>query len=209
MKFASKLIPYYDTRGFDTLICESDKGLYAIFDGMGVSEGARFASSYAKEFMEKIPSSSNFEELKYHLDNVSKHIGENSIGGTTATIVAIDFSGNLHYVHCGDSRLYILKNNRVKQITADEGVENILYNYIGRHGKGVCQLGYIEADEWDKFMLCSDGVTGDRYPDLIDDSIIEHNLNQEVDPEIICEYILSISTKKDDKSIIIGSKDED
>lgn len=201
-----RLIPFYDERGFDTLVCDESRGMFAVFDGMGTSEEARFASTYAKEYLQTTPFCS-YETLKVHLERISNYLGQKQVIGTTATIVTVDpVSNALNYVHIGDSRLYILKKVRVKQITADEGVENILYNYVGQHGKGVCQLGYIEDEDWDRFMICSDGVTGDRKPDLVADYTVETALRYSDTPEIAIDLLLKASTKQDDKSIIVGFK---
>lgn len=209
LKVASKLIPYYDQLGFDGLVCDESCGIFCIFDGMGTSEDARIASGEAVNYFENLPGVSwHFEILRHCLDNISAQLKQMNLStGTTATVVHVDRVGYLHYAHVGDSRLYVLNDNRVKQVTADEGVENILYNYLGKYGVGVCQLGMIEPEKWDKFMLCSDGITGDREPDLMDDKTVEHNLKQDVDPEKICEYFLTLSSKKDDKSIIVVVKE--
>lgn len=208
MNATSSLVPYYDDRGFDALVCDEKKGLFGIFDGMGTHEDARTASNTAADYFASIEDTNlHFEVLRHHLNVLKGKIaGLHLSTGTTATIVHVDRVGHLHFAHCGDSRLYIFRNIRVKQITADEGVENILYNYIGDYGLGICQLGFIDVKDWDRFMLCSDGVTGDRFPDIIPDLTVEDHLLYSETPEIAVNGLLQESTKHDDKSIIVVFK---
>lgn len=206
MQSAFKVVPYYDEHGFDAIICDDQKRLYAVFDGMGTAEDARFASGGAVKHFQELPSPpASFHVLKHELEKYQNTI-RSLITGTTATMVCVDSAYNLHYVHCGDSRLYVTKGSRVKQITADEGVENILYNYIGLNGKGVSQLGTIGRNDWDKLLLCSDGITGDRFPDLLEDTLIEDILKASQMPDDAVDLAIKVSTKKDDKSIVVVYK---
>lgn len=203
---ASILQPYYDKKGYDTLVCDDSNRLYAVFDGMGTSEGARRASQDCRvSFAESYGTYPDHIGLAYFIDRqTSKFMADKQFGGTTATVVSIDDLGTLHYAHVGDSRLYIAKDGRLKQITADEGYENILYNYVGSNGKGVSQLGSILSKDWDRAILCTDGVTGDREPDLLSDALVETILNAfSQASEEVCKALVDISTKKDDKSVVV------
>lgn len=196
---ASVIRPHYDEKGFDTVVVDDINGKYAVFDGMGVSEGARFASSTLKAQFE-MAGSQSYQDLAEFLNYVNQ-IVKKQMGGSTATIVKL-IGEELHFAHLGDSRLYILLDGRVKQITADEGYGNILYNHVGGY-KGVCQLGIIP--KWDKFMICSDGITGDWPEQWIPDSDIEVILNN-FDPEEACHELIAASKKNDDKSVIVVTK---
>jgi serine/threonine protein phosphatase PrpC len=208
MNVASKVIPYYDDKGFDAIVCNEQNGLFGIFDGMGTRPDARIASGMAREYFEDVEQQMlHFEILRYMLLDLKEKIGEKHLStGTTATVVHVDRVGHLHYAHGGDSRLYVLDGQRVKQVTADEGVSNILYNYLGDHGIGICQLGFIDHTRWNKFMLCSDGVTGDTDEQEVSDKDIEMILLTSVRPETAANKILNLSSKPDDKSIIVVSK---
>lgn len=199
---ALKVVPYYNKDGFDTYIVNNDKNLYAIFDGMGTSPQARRASETARDFFEKNEGSRyNFEILRMLLDAANLEVIQ-TWGGTTAVITAIDNWGCLNWVAVGDSRLYVLKDNRIKQMTSDEGVENIVYNHVGSTEMKVTQLGQLQPTKWDKFMICSDGITGDRDPDLMSDETVEKCLRLG-SAKAAADGLLKASSKKDDKSIIV------
>lgn len=208
MKVASKLIPYYSESGFDTLIADEKKQLFAVFDGMGTSSDSLSSAAFLQNNFNRARFAlKNYQELANRIGGCQDKINIlYPSGGATATIVIINGRGDLHYAHVGDSRLYVLKGTRVKQITADEAVENVLYNYVGKYGRGVNQLGFIENTEWDAFLLCSDGITGDRTPDLVTDQQIEEALIFGATAQDALERILKLSTKKDDKSIIVAAK---
>lgn len=207
MLVATKEIPNYGQLGYDRLVADETLGIFGIFDGMGVSDGAEWAANTAaKMFKDDAPTYFSYQNLAQTLENIVKVVGVRPDAGTTATIAYVAPTGELHYAHIGDSRLYILDDGRVKQVTADEGVGNVLYNYVGGRGKGVCQLGTIT--DWQKAMLCSDGVTGDWADQLITDRQIELALFNNA-PDKAIDKILKHSTKVDDKSIIvIGNYDD-
>lgn len=208
MQVVVKSIPYYDEQGYDTHIANETSKVFGVFDGMGASDDSRFASTTMRKGFERYattPSRMNFDMLKYVIEVLQKDISVNaSHAGTTATVIHIDEFSAIQYAHVGDSRLYVLHNGRVKQITADEGYGNVLYNYVGVNGKGVAQLGQI--DDWDMFVLCTDGVTGDWPDQFIKDEDIEGILMSDRTLEEKADAIIAESKKNDDKTLIIGRK---
>lgn len=208
MQTLVKSIPYYDEKGFDTYLYDLMAKNFGVFDGMGTSDDARKASEIMRKGFARYsltPSAMNFDMLKYVIEVLQKDVSVNaSAAGTTATVIHIDEFGSIQYAHVGDSRLYILYEGRIKQVTADEGYGNVLYNYVGQNGKGVCQLGQI--DDWDGFILCSDGVTGDWPDQFIKDQEIEEILNNAYSIVDKADQIIAKSKKNDDKTLIIAIK---
>lgn len=205
MKSAHIIKPYYDEEGFDTVTFDVDHNLYGVFDGMGTSYGARESAKLCKQVFETRPNNvmmNNFEGLSGMINNCVTLVAEKyPHDGCTATVLYMDDSKRIYYAHTGDSRLYILNDNRIKQITADEGFGNVLNNYVGRYGKGVCQAGMIF--EWQALMLCTDGITGDWAEQLLSDTEIENVLLKDKDPERACSELVAMSKKNDDKSVIV------
>lgn len=207
MNFAVKEVPYYDERGFDTYVAVEDHRVFGVFDGMGVSEGARGASGLAAaKFMKVASTSPDGVALGAHIDDVSKSIAVHfPSDGTTATVVRIDSDNNLHYAHIGDSRLYILHDGRLKQVTADEGIENRLTNYCGPYTHGCVQVGFIVANDWSRLMLCTDGITGDFRHQEIGDDMIEMIMS-DYNVSAVAEKLYQKSLKNDDKTVIVVEK---
>lgn len=201
--------PHYDEKGFDSWIFDEDHRMFGVFDGMGTREGARGAANLAATKFFKVRSNElDAGGLGSVIDEVSKSIAVHfPIDGTTATVTRVDSEGRLHYAHVGDSRLYVLKNGRVKQMTADEGVGNRLLNYCGPYTHGCCQIGILDADQWDKFMLCTDGITGDWKEQLMEDSYIELILQHKLFSTLEkCDELYKASKKDDDKTVIVVEK---
>jgi serine/threonine protein phosphatase PrpC len=205
MRVASKVIPYYDEQGYDVALVDESKGIFGIFDGMGVSEAARFASKTAAKIFKELPRDAPLVPafLAQTMMSAIYAVGTNPNAGTTAVVASV--GEDISYVHIGDSRLYVLYKGRLKQVTADEGLGNILYNYVGIRSQGVNQLGTIE--NWDRLLMCSDGVTGDWADQLIPDEDIERYLSTAVEPMDAIDAVIKASKKNDDKSIIVVFKD--
>lgn len=207
MNIAVKHQPYYDEKGFDAYIMDEDHRMFGIFDGMGTSEGARGAANLAANmFFKRRADGLDAGGLGATIDDVSKSIAIHfPTDGTTAVVARVDSEGRLHYAHVGDSRLYVLKDGRVKQMTADEGVGNRLLNYCGPYTHGCCQIGVLDADQWDTFMMCSDGITGDWKDQLLSDIDIETVLN-EYKSHDAAQKLYQLSKKDDDKTVIVVGK---
>lgn len=207
IKTAIIIEPYYDTQGYDTYVKDNEHQVYAVFDGMGVSEGSRYASSYCKHQTEQnaaLISTLQPPRLARLLDEYSMSIAASSPnGGTTGVIVRIDDDGQLYYAKMGDSRLYIFRDGEVTQIGRDEGEGNMLSNYIGKYSQGCQQWGTVP--NWDKFMLCSDGITGDWPEQFIDPADIKAAFELSTPKKIATQFI-TLSRKPDDKTIIVGIK---
>lgn len=206
LKVASLSVPYYSKRGYDSMIVDTIYNLYGVFDGIGVSRESAWASRLAQSIVSTIAATSEVHEierrdtLRNALLEASRLVRERPGAGTTATIAQIDEDNILHYAHAGDSRLYVLYDGRVKQVTADEGYGNLLLNWIGSPEQQIFQYGSIS--KWDAFMLCTDGITGDWEDQLLSDEEIEDILTN-ASPDEAAESLVKASKKNDDKSIIV------
>ena len=199
--------PYYDEQGYDAFLVNEEHRIFGVFDGMGTSEGARSAAKMASVmFFKRKADGLDASGLGATIDDISKSIAVHyPTDGTTVVIVRIDSEDRLHWACIGDSRLYVMHGKRVKQVTADEGVGNRLLNYCGPYTHGCCQIGVLDDDQWDSFMICSDGITGDWKEQLIRDEMIEMILN-EFDPQDAAHELCKISKKDDDKTVIVVRK---
>ena len=207
MNVGIKQQPYYDEKGFDVYIYDEEHRMFGVFDGMGTSEGARGAANLAAtKFFQVRANGLDAGGLGAVIDEVSKSVAIHfPTDGTTAVVARVDSDGRLHYASVGDSRLYVLKDGRVKQMTADEGVGNRLLNYCGPYTHGCCQIGVLDADQWDTFMMCSDGITGDWKDQLLSDIDIETVLN-EYKSHDAAQKLYQLSKKDDDKTVIVVGK---
>lgn len=126
------------------------KGRLAIVaDGMGGYEGGQEASHLAVETVSSFyrdrnnssPQQILNEALQAAHDRVREHgFAHPKLRGMGTTCTAIALVGNsLHYVHVGDTRLYLVRDGQITQITRD-------HSYVGR----LLESGVISREEAEK-----------------------------------------------------------
>ncbi len=126
------------------------KGRLAIVaDGMGGYEGGQEASHLAVETVSSYyrdrngddPQQTLIEALQAAHDRVREHgFAHPKLRGMGTTCTAIALVGNaLHYAHVGDSRLYLVRDGQITQITRD-------HSYVGR----LVESGVISREEAEK-----------------------------------------------------------
>lgn len=114
--------------------------------------------------------------------------------GMGSTVVALLFSRGpslVHVVHAGDSRCYRLRAGNLEQLTADHSMINDVIEQrpdlddevlsslpqhavtraLGMDEKLRVPLGSHQVVDGDRFLLCSDGLTGEVTPELIADAL--------------------------------------
>lgn len=115
--------------------------------------------------------------------------------GMGATLTAVLVRGKIaHIAEVGDSRAYLIRGGRIRQVTRDQsyvqllveqGVvtreqaeksphRNVILQAMGHRGDIVVALGRLELREGDTFVLCSDGLSGKisetEMRDIVDSS---------------------------------------
>ena len=126
------------------------KGRLAIVaDGMGGYEGGQEASHLAVETVSSFyrdrngngPQQTLNEALLAAHDRVREHgFAHPQLRGMGTTCTAIAVVGHaLHYAHVGDSRLYLVRDGQITQITRD-------HSYVGR----LVESGVISREEAEK-----------------------------------------------------------
>ena len=192
----------------DVNINDSDRFLFALADGMGGHKSGDVASAEALsnlrfyysdiptglepgEFTEAIcdwlASINNIFVSKWHVDASLREMG--------TTLVALAYyCGQFYWMNCGDSRLYHLHEGKLKQLTTDHSLSNLLgqpkkSNLITNCIGGGCKDSYIDIMECsylmlpgDAMLLCSDGLT-----DMVNDEEIEKLLTEGFDADAFCQ----------------------
>ena len=176
-----------------------------MFDGMGGGDYGEVASYTAskttKEFLETgtninpcdiTPSLTKMcEVINQAVYEVGEKLGSSRMG---STLVGLYFhEGQAWVCNLGDSRCYLLRDGRMKQISEDHTDEEFMKeNGITGRKPYLTQYLGIDPDEMtivpsiksyvlnrgDRFLICSDGVT-----DMVDDQTICNNLARYQDPD--------------------------
>jgi serine/threonine protein phosphatase PrpC len=115
---------------------ESDGiALFIVADGVGGYEGGEIASAMVVEttlqaFRSSSPDLSTGKRLHRALQQANMEVHNRALAvpelrrmATTATAIAVNLNeGMLYAAHCGDCRLYRVRDNRIEQLTRDHTV---------------------------------------------------------------------------------------
>ncbi len=128
----------------------------------------------------------------------------------TTVVFSVLVNGTLFVGGIGDSRVYSLRKGTLEQLTTDHTVtqflmeagtltpqeavnhpyRNVLYRYLGCKERGTgTNLKQIPIQPGDRFLLCSDGVTGGAS-----DSTLLSLLKTGTDPQKSAETIVQAAT---------------
>ena len=208
---------------------------FLVADGMGGQSAGERASALAVEIIPRKLQSIDFE--KSSPDQTTKIIDDAvtqanyeimALGeldpklknmGTTITFIVL--VGPTMYVGgVGDSRVYVLRNGKLQQLTTDHSLtqalieagtltpeeavnhryKNVLYRYLGcKEGGTGTSPRQIRPQAGDRFLICSDGVTGGA-----DDATLVRLLSSGVDPQKTAEEIVQAATDGGSKDNITG-----
>ena len=184
----------------DSYLIMADAGVFALADGMGGAAAGEIASRYFVESVRDIfqnridaplPSlhalvQKAFKRANEHiLAHAARHPDDSGMGCTGELLLLRDD----RYIigHVGDSRIYLLRDGRLRQLTkdhslvqsqVDEGTltteeakhhprKNILLRAVGTDLSETCDIIEGAPLDGDIFLLCSDGLT-----DMVEDTTI-------------------------------------
>lgn len=201
----------------DAYLVMPEAGLFAVSDGMGGAAAGEVASSYFIETARAAFSSRNpaFEENDDRLvqevfrqanecifEHTAQHPEDKGMGCTGDLLV---FKEHKYVIgHVGDSRVYLLRNGSLKQLTrdhswvqlqVDKGVftpeearnhprKNIILQALGTDKPVAFDMLEGRGLDRDIFLLCSDGLT-----DRVSDAEIQDRL---VSPETIQQKVKNL-----------------
>ena len=173
----------------DSYICINPK-TYAVADGMGGHAAGEIASKLLVNTIEKFFSEKHLVKIdqdvlaeiilqanEHILEKAEKHT-EYAGMGTTASLLHIE-ADTCFWAHIGDSRIYLLRNNQLSQITQDHSLvwdlvlngtltqeealvhpqRNMLTRAVGIDTNVKVDKGSFDLEKNDKFLLCTDGLT--------------------------------------------------
>ena len=182
----------------DSYVDRPDLGLWAVADGAGGHEGGELASGMLRAALEAIPLSLSAAELlaEVRMKVEETHASlrqmarrnEQAILGASTIVVLMLRDDHFACLWAGDSRSYLLRDGRLRQITHDHSLVQELVDAgaigpeeAGAHPQGNvitravgADVEVIELDKatdrtlpGDRFLLCSDGL----YKSLNEDDL--------------------------------------
>jgi protein phosphatase len=203
----------------DAVVCDASVRLFAVADGMGGHEAGEVASQLAIEaidgFIRRSAADTDFS-WPYGLDRTLSFDGNrlrtaihlanrrvfraaesnDDYSGMGTTIVGALVNGSKVAVgHVGDSRLYILRDDGIEQLTQDDSwaatilahdpkvkpadiarhpMRNVLTNVLGAREHVDVHLAERDLEAGDLLLLCSDGLHGVLDSDVLRDILRAH-----------------------------------
>ncbi len=183
----------------DSMAVLDELGLFLVADGMGGHKAGKEASSLSVErFVETlrvldVAGTNPAERLRLATSHANASIFETaqsdeSLSGMGTTVVALLFAeGRAALSHVGDSRAYLVRGNRIRQLTDDHSLvgellrrneiseeaarehphRHVITRALGVRSKVEPDLAEITPLPGDLFILCSDGLTNHLEDDEI------------------------------------------
>ncbi len=181
----------------DRLLVMAERGLFAVFDGVGGQRAGEVASQTAAETIEEAlahtSSASPVEIIRRAIEFANRDIFEMAAGNpeyrTMATTVALIHVNQNHatIAHVGDSRVYRFEDRRLTLETIDHtdlnddlragritesqaaahADRNVINRALGVEMDVEAEIKTISIREGARFLLCSDGI----YKHLDEDEI--------------------------------------
>jgi serine/threonine protein phosphatase PrpC len=181
----------------DSLLCNDALGLYAVADGMGGHQGGEQASRMAVEVLEQemakrlarngngAGSAGVAEAMRDATILASQAIYDSAQenperAGMGTTLTGLCFhGGSLTLCHVGDSRAYLLRDGRARQLTEDHSwiqeqvragllspgdaivsrFRNIITRSVGFEPTVAPDLFSMPVEAGDCYLVCSDGLS--------------------------------------------------
>lgn len=229
----------------DSMFASSDNEfpLFIVADGMGGHNAGDIASymavegivKYLKNRKAELNSEKNIKKIiKEAVEDVNDRIYLKSFEvpayfgmGTTITLAYI-YNSKIFIGHVGDSRAYLINNNKIKQITEDHTLvnelikngsitpaeainhpqRNLITRAIGTSCKIEMDFYIVDINKDDVFILCSDGLSNMVGEDTILD-VINNNSNDNIDD--MCNTLIELAKDNGGKDniTVIGIKFDD
>jgi protein phosphatase len=195
-------------------------GLFLVADGMGGHSAGQVASQLAAEAALQAvqtledASASLAEKLRYAVASANRAIyaaarQQPQYAGMGTTLVALLTDGErAALAHVGDSRAYLVRNGRIRQLTDDHSIvgellrrreisaddardhphRHVLTRALGVRRSVEPDLAELTPELGDVFVLCSDGLTNH-----VEDHEIAGAVSGEGELQEICEALVDLA----------------
>lgn len=187
-----------------------ESGLFVLADGMGGHPEGEVAAQLALQTISAmfqkearpavadVPSFLTASLMMAH-HQIIRYAGEKGMLDTprTTLVSAVLQDGAVTWVHCGDSRLYVIRGGTLLARTRDHSYlehqpggllrqnRNILFTCLGSPTRPVYDItGPLPLQQGDKILLCSDGLWGSVPDDEIVGRLSAHPVSLAV-PDLV------------------------
>jgi serine/threonine protein phosphatase PrpC len=220
-----------DAVGRDATVDVGVKGvLLALSDGMGGHQAGEVASALVLESLGeelsqdgKGPAHRQLEDAVHRANRIVHEAAKTADRhGMGATLTAMMIRGTEAYIaEVGDSRGYLLRGDRLRQITRDQSMvqllvdqgvlsredarkapgKNVILQAVGLSPDVRVAIGRLELRRGDRLLLCSDGVSNQ----ITDDELRQIMTN--CAPREACETMIALANERggeDNETVIVA-----
>lgn len=211
------------------------KNLYGVADGMGGHNGGETASRVAARIIMNslrgvLPQP---EKLIQAIETANRRIYEMQkqdmlLSGMGTTVSVLWNHGKTAYIaQCGDSRVYLLRNGSLSQITKDHSYvqdlvdaelitplqarthpeRNLITRAVGLDEQVRVDLFTVEKQPGDRFLICSDGLSG-MVPDDTIASILLESSSDEAAVQALFDAALNAGGSDNISLVLCREEDE-
>ena len=179
----------------DNFLINEEVGIYVVCDGMGGHAGGEIASAIAVHTIDEAFSLMSLENqsledmdrvISQHITSIVQLAGKTIFDeakrerryrgmGTTSVMT---YEGKAYIAHVGDSRGYLLRKNRIEQLTEDHSLvneriragyltveeaknfrlKNVITRSLGFENEVEVDIQIVSLEVGDVIMMCSDGL---------------------------------------------------
>jgi protein phosphatase len=194
------------------------ENIFVVADGMGGHQAGEIASAIAVETILAANFTTAIETELYQaiqkandsiLAAVDQHPELDGMGTTVAVLVVR--MAMVYLAHVGDSRIYHYSKQRLVQLTQDHSLvaelvkngeisaseakhhpqRNILTQALGSKGEIRSEFQTIACSLGDKFLICSDGLSG-----IVDEATIAAVLQLDQEPQLLAEKLVNLANEQ-------------
>lgn len=208
-----------------------ESGLFVLADGMGGHPEGEVAAQIAlqtvaslfqrqakpklgdvQEFLSASLLAAHHQILRYASD---KGMPDSP---RTTLVVGVVQEGSAHWIHCGDSRLYMVRAGQLLTRTRDHSYlelrnsvpstaiervnRNVLFTCLGSPTKPIYDMtGPVLLEQGDRILLCSDGLWGTLDDDEIAGQLGSDTVSQSV-PELVERALRKAGDSSDNVTVV-------
>ena len=214
----------------DSLLALTERGMFAVADGMGGHIGGKLASNLVVEQLARVPAPASMLDFIKHSSMLANdanarllhqsELNHGEVSGSTLVLL-LAFGGRFACLWSGDSRIYLVRDRQIAQITRDhneaqelvaQGVitreearrwprRNVITRAIGVYEDPEIEVEQGDLRPGDTFVLCSDGLTNH----VEDEEIRDIALN--ASPQQACDALVELTLQRgatDNVTVVIA-----
>ena len=221
----------------DAIYCDAKAGIFVVADGIGGSQAGEVASAtavrvVAEKFWQETEADpaelmrEAFYEANHLINSAGQEKKDMQGMGTTMT-AALVRGDDVHLVHVGDSRAYLITRIAIEQLTTDHTLANqllqegeisaaeaaihpqrhILVRSLGHETLVQVEERHIKWHKGDYLLLCSDGLYG-----LLSDEEMKEFIHRAANLQSAIDFMAQTAYKRggyDNISVVLVLNDQD